>query len=239
MKYHTKEKAFTLAEVLITLGIIGIVAAMTMPALIVSHKEKETSVKLKKVYSTLSQAYISATNKYEAPENWNWAPPGSVSASDMILDYFAEYLVVSKRCTNSPKCLPDVMYKRLNGTNHSNYHNEGTGSTLILNDGTAIYLWVSGLCSAASPDCGFIFVDINGKTGPNQFGRDFFGFILSPTAIIPFGIKDHSHDFYTSCNRNTDSYLNGLGCTAWVIQNENMDYLHCDDLSFEGKTKCK
>lgn len=135
MKYHTKEKAFTLAEVLITLGIIGIVAAMTMPALIVSHKEKETSVKLKKVYSTLSQAYISATNKYEAPENWNWAPAGSVSASDMILDYFAEYLVVSKRCTNSPKCLPDVMYKRLNGTNHSNYHNEGTGSTLILNDG--------------------------------------------------------------------------------------------------------
>lgn len=48
---------FTLAEVLITLGIIGVVAAMTMPSLIASHKEKETVSKLKKVYSTLSNAF--------------------------------------------------------------------------------------------------------------------------------------------------------------------------------------
>ena len=54
MKYHNfcNKNAFTLAEVLITLGIIGVVAAMTMPSLIASHKEKETVSKLKKVYST-------------------------------------------------------------------------------------------------------------------------------------------------------------------------------------------
>lgn len=32
--------------------------------------------------------------------------------------------------------------------------------------------------------------------------------------------------------------ITGGGCTAWVIFNENMDYLHCDDLSWNGKTKC-
>lgn len=40
---------FTLAEVLITLGIIGIAASMTMPSLIQNHKEKETVAKLKKL----------------------------------------------------------------------------------------------------------------------------------------------------------------------------------------------
>ncbi len=49
---------FTLAEVLITLGIIGVVAALTMPSVINNYKEKETIAKLKKTYSVLSQAYI-------------------------------------------------------------------------------------------------------------------------------------------------------------------------------------
>ena len=53
--------AFTLAEVLITLGIIGVVAAMTMPVLIQNHQEKVTVTRLKKAYSILSQAYMSSS----------------------------------------------------------------------------------------------------------------------------------------------------------------------------------
>ncbi|MFQ8625261.1 MAG: type II secretion system protein [Candidatus Gastranaerophilaceae bacterium] len=49
MHYFKGLRAFTLAEVLITLGIIGVVAAMTMPVLIQNHKEKETVAKLKKL----------------------------------------------------------------------------------------------------------------------------------------------------------------------------------------------
>lgn len=48
--------AFTLAEVLITLGIIGIVAAMTLPALINKYQQKQTITQLQKVYSVLNQA---------------------------------------------------------------------------------------------------------------------------------------------------------------------------------------
>lgn len=51
-----KHKAFTMAEVLITLGIIGIVAAMTLPALVAKYQKNVTSNRLKKIYSTLSQA---------------------------------------------------------------------------------------------------------------------------------------------------------------------------------------
>lgn len=52
-----KKKAFTLAEVLITLGIIGVVAAITMPMLIDSYNKNLTEVRLKKFYSTINQAY--------------------------------------------------------------------------------------------------------------------------------------------------------------------------------------
>ena len=58
-----KKIAFTLAEVLITLGIIGVVAAMTMPALIQNHRKVVVVSRLKKISSTISQAYASATNE--------------------------------------------------------------------------------------------------------------------------------------------------------------------------------
>lgn len=57
-------KGFTLAEVLITLAIIGVVAAMTLPALIAKHNKKVAAVRLKKFYSTYSQALIQAQNEY-------------------------------------------------------------------------------------------------------------------------------------------------------------------------------
>lgn len=54
--FNIRQKGFTLAEVLITLGIIGIVAAMTMPTLIGKYQKKQTAVQLKKVYTEMSQA---------------------------------------------------------------------------------------------------------------------------------------------------------------------------------------
>ncbi len=52
--------AFTLAEVLITLGIIGIVAAMTLPALIQNHRNQVAETRLKKFYSAINQAIIAS-----------------------------------------------------------------------------------------------------------------------------------------------------------------------------------
>ena len=52
------KKGFTLAEVLITLGIIGVVAAMTMPTLINNINNKQNIAALKKAYSLISQAGV-------------------------------------------------------------------------------------------------------------------------------------------------------------------------------------
>ena len=227
-----------MAEVLITLGIIGIVAALTMPSVISNYKEKETIAKLKKTYSLLSQAYITAFNKYGSPDEWVWSPQ-TYPIPQTLAGYLIENLKVAKVCDDGT-CFPDVIYKRLNGTNHTNYHNFGSqAASFVLSDGTVILFWSSGSCSAINKTCGFIYTDINGKNPPNQWGRDMFGFILSPTNIVPFGVEGYEYTFQEACNKSRNSYLNELGCTAWVIYNENMEYLRCNDLDWGKKIKCK
>ena len=48
-----------------------------------------------------------------------------------------------------------------------------------------------------------------------------------------------SRTFELTCNLTSSSTANGYGCAAWVMYNENMDYLYCNDLSWNGKHKCR
>ena len=68
--FSLKKTAFTLAEVLITLGIIGIVAAMTLPTMIMNHRKQVTVNKVKKFYTVMSQATNSAIAEYGSMEDW-------------------------------------------------------------------------------------------------------------------------------------------------------------------------
>ena len=89
------KKGFTLAEVLITLGIIGVVAAMTMPTLINNHREKETVVKLKKLNSTLQNAYnIMRQEEYGSSINSIL----DYGTNDEFIDNFTKYLKVQNVC---------------------------------------------------------------------------------------------------------------------------------------------
>ena len=65
-----RKAAFTLAEVLITLGIIGVVAALTMPALIENHNRKVVETRLKKFYSSMNQAIQMAEKDYGSRDTW-------------------------------------------------------------------------------------------------------------------------------------------------------------------------
>jgi prepilin-type N-terminal cleavage/methylation domain-containing protein len=90
-------QGFTLAEVLITLGIIGVVAALTMPALISNHRKNVTLTKLKKVYSVMNQAYGLAVVENGDFENWamdvnNEGDPFQPSLLQPSLDWYNTYL---------------------------------------------------------------------------------------------------------------------------------------------------
>ena len=70
-KLMTRKIAFTLSEVLITLGIIGVVAAMTIPGLITDFQHKHTAAKLKKFYSTMLQVIVSAEEEFGPVGTWD------------------------------------------------------------------------------------------------------------------------------------------------------------------------
>ena len=234
--HSLKKAAFTLAEVLITLGIIGVVAAMTMPSLIQNYQEKATVTKLKKCYSLVSQAYVSILNDEGGSD--------TLQAGDDLemMEKFGKYLKYQKTCGRNKGCFPNVTYKSVTGNGYSKWEDDTTDrSRAILTDGTLIMFNKSAMWGGNEGNYLYaqIYVDINGFKGPNQLGRDFFYFYINPEKIVPAGAKaleekNEDQKFTKNCIQQ-----NGYACAAWVIYNENMDYLHCKDLSWDGKHSCK
>ncbi|MDR1327472.1 MAG: prepilin-type N-terminal cleavage/methylation domain-containing protein [Heliobacteriaceae bacterium] len=237
-----KKDGFTLAEVLITLGIIGVVAALTMPALIQKYKEKVTVSQLKKAYATISNAYILALQEHGEFETW--FPDGLTRAENTVIFFnnIKPYLRISKDCGHNPGCFNPNPMKILNGETMSSYDDSTYEYRFILSDGSS---WSIDL---ASPNCisdtfcanDNMKLDIDGLKGANTQGKDIFMFQIVAHRIYPMGIKDESSNplFSTNCNRLSSLPLQSSACAAWVIYNENMDYLHCDDLDWDVKTKC-
>ena len=224
--------AFTLAEVLITLGIIGIVAAMTMPVLIANHREKETVARLKKAYSTLSNAYIGVLDEYGPPTNWD------VESWNEINVMFSKYIHNVKICEVSSKgCFASEKRKDLmnNTVNFMAGTSSGASSALVMSDGiivgvgAQIPLEEALLCKSLNY-CFHFTVDINGDKLPNRWGVDTFTFHVTGNKIVPRGAAG-THGRQRMCDPDATTsaagWVNGSGCGAWVLQMENMDYLKC------------
>ena len=231
--------AFTLAEILITLSIIGVVAAITIPVLMQKQQEKATVVALKKAHSALSEAYTLAVKDNGAPSTWTLGDDWTNQGAQMISDILSPYLNITKDCkTTEVGCAPQDYYKRLNGDTWINLYAVPNTARLELADGSLLsfvpYKYNSGIASYF----GFIYVDVNGAKKPNQEGVDWFLFVLTDRGIMPTGTADNK-GLYTFADYCGKSGALGEGCTAWVIYNENLDYKKCPDkLSWDGLKTC-
>jgi prepilin-type N-terminal cleavage/methylation domain-containing protein len=227
------KKGFTLAEVLITLTIIGVVAALTIPGLVASYQEKVTVTQLKKVYTNFAQIYMMAQEENGPISTWcDGLPPQSPPCQQIGHDIITSYLKLSKDCAFAGGCFVNEPYKKLSGGNSNSYGGATLDwSTFILADGTAVLfqMW------PPEDEWAGVYFDINGYKPPNQYGKDLFVVILTDKGAIPFGVVDkRGSELKNYCSTISDADA----CAAWVIYNENMDYLRCDDLSWNGKTKC-
>lgn len=216
------KKGFTLAEILITLTIIGILAALTIPAIIENTQKAEMTARYRKTYSMLTQVYNSLTADGNSMDII-WA-----GNSASVLNIFATRLNIAKRCGSAPGCWPDVNYTYLDGSLRGNINQVGYETTM-LNDGTSILFWDdSGNCThsygtgpgplynpLSNSSCGNIGVDINGFNGPNQMGRDYFEFHVTKTGIFPDGGYDGD-----TCNLSGQ----GWGCGAKILKEGAMNY---------------
>lgn len=243
--------AFTLAEVLITLGIIGIIAAMTLPSIIQRKQEKVTVNQLKKSYSLLQQSYERIV--YEtgsAPRYWGMTGMNDASSHIIMANKFVPYFKVIQNCIGK-----DASFTKKHCVDDSRYAAPQNYASVRLIDGiTLIFRHWTGQCNrkwgttkALENVCGEIIVDLNGTKSPNMFGEDMFAFYLTNYGVIPVGMQAETiHSFSKYCNLSVGplgsdiggNFPNGYGCAAWVLFNENMDYLRCKDLDWGGKTKC-
>lgn len=103
-KFNLFKSGFTLAEVLITLGIIGVVAAVTLPVLIVNHQKQVVVTGLEKASSELNQILSMAKADYGDPSGWDYYEKDNLDK--WVQTYFEPYvkLIGSGTCANSHKC---------------------------------------------------------------------------------------------------------------------------------------
>ncbi len=169
---------FTLAEVLITLGIIGVVVAMTLPSLVGNYKKKQTVTQLKKSYTVLSQAVKMSELKNGSVAYWDYTLP----AKEFFETYLSNYVSINKNTiTDSVKS-----YNYLNGSTCTENLCTGNSYNVFLSDGSSLTV-----SRATLPDGRVIIVDINGYKKPNTIGKDVFAFaIIKNYGLAPFGYKD-------------------------------------------------
>lgn len=244
---HRKRKlfAFTLAEVLITLGIIGIIATLTIPNLIQRQEDKAAVVALKREASILQQAITLAKSDEGTIDSWysGTDPAAALNAANAVL---SNHLKVIKNCGIDPGCLPPT-YKKISDayTGTLDYDNNTSYSKMQLADGSLLLFWVNTVGYPYINTIGFS-IDINGLKGPNRLGYDLFEFSVYSEAYMP------SQGQMLRPSGNRTGALNATGCSvtatadtkggkycaAWAFYQENRDYLHCDDLNWQTKVNC-
>ena len=236
-----KNKAFTVAEVLITLSIIGVVSAFVLPSVSQKYEEQVTVSKLKQAYSELSSSYQVAINRFGPPQYWGLEPstieknddgstttyvPSENLPYERILTALSKKLIDGKVEAYQPLTLLKTdgliarvrpVYRLTNGVTllypATVYSPQCTGTR-----GTSKYL---------KNVCGDIKVDINGPQGPNILGHDVFVFYYTKYGLIPIGLPEETtyHTLERTCNMSSEDRLNGYSCTAWIINKGNMAYL--------------
>lgn len=208
-------RGFTLAEILITLGIVGVVAALTIPNLITSYKAHQYKSKFLKVYSTLSQVTL---NMKEDGISTNPKDHAFGELRTIFVNYMPGAITTSAYSYNLPFWNPSTQghraYKTLNGSAlSSSMLDDGQ---IVLADGTNLFLNQGGITANY-----LISADLNGYTSPpNRWGHDLLTFELLTTGeLVPAGNpKSHYADKNKYCNLKSTDQLNGIACASLVLE---------------------
>lgn len=205
---RTDKRGFTLAEVLITLGIIGVVAALTIPALLSEYKKTQTVSKLKKAYTSLAQAVIQSEQDNGPNNTWDLGNDVPTIRNAFNL-YFAPYLKILLYCENSPSTEcgygTTTTFNSLANTAYYAVVSKDTKTTSMLSDGTVIAVLYTGI----------VLVDVNGGKGPNMLGRDVFEFKLYPgKGLMPSGYDDTPTNITNGCKGTSG----GNFCATKIIR---------------------
>jgi len=232
LKRSTPKKAFTLAETLITLTIIGIIAALTIPNLMAKYEEHVTVAKVKKAHALLKHAFdVARTEKGNLDEYLPAEVAGGKLWSTATMEYLSTGLKVAKDCgaagTPSANGCRPYRWAICSDKTEFDYRNGGD-RCVVLENGMLVCVNAdfNPLVEPEPALWGFIallHVDINGIKGPNKYSRDDFWWqITTDNQIVPLNKSDNPN--YLNCNAN--HAYSRYGAVKWILLKGNMDYLH-------------
>lgn len=243
-----KNFGFTLAEVLITLGIIGIIAVVTIPNLMAQVGKQQTVELFKKGYLTINNAFLEMELakgcKNDLVCTGLFKHVDGSTETPALGNELLKYIKTSKVCgvsvvsdSSVADCWPVNVNENYDGSSASNYKfntdstvykfiSEDGMSFAILNEAYSSYENCSHLTSGYDgktyAECGYLFFDINGLKGPNYLGKDVFVFniVNDPTGpLIARGSRQQT--WWNSSGGDycgTNSYKGGDYCTGRIIE---------------------
>lgn len=235
--------AFTLAEILITMAIIGTIAALTIPTLISYSQKTQYAAALKEAYSKFNQALQGVSTNHGCVNDLKCAGVfGAGTTSKTIGDEIATYFLIGKNCGMTPVgqgCLPANANNNFNGSSGSTtpldtdstldkFTTAGGVSFAIMNNVTGCADNWSSTVGYMSQTCGYVYIDVNGLQGPNYLGRDIFMFFITNgkgAQLYPWGGEDDnstiSQKWWNAGGANNCSLAtstNGAYCTGRVVE---------------------
>lgn len=210
-----KKKGFTLAEVIIVIGIVGIIAEITIPSLIAQTRKTEILSGLRKSYATLQTVKLKAESENGPYIGWGFqaTTAGMLTIFNNII---APNLRISKNCGSSPTGCWAYGYN-IDGTTDGTYplgYNSRTVYALLA-DGSSLAIY-----DRSTPTTFYemlIFVDLNGLKRPNKWGIDRFIFYVetdhySNNKLVPFG----NDEVFSTAQADRDTCWNSAnGDSAW------------------------
>lgn len=227
------KKAFTLAEVVLVMGIIGIVATLTITNATKDADVAEKVAQLRKTDEILSAALAQAVAENGDINTWgaNGNAPDTATFGSVIFSY----LKLKKNCQTGTGCWTTGQAGKLSTST------KNTDSTRDNINNSSLYykgILINGVSIAAQKSTNdyVILVDTNGKDkGTYRFGDDIFEFTINYNGWISSQVRG-SNNSINSCITDL-----GIYCTPWVYKFGNQDYLKpCrNELDWDGQHTCR
>lgn len=218
MTKTTKNIAFTLAEVLITLGIIGIVAALTIPNIIAGYRKKVVETRLAKLYSSINQAIKISEIKNGDCKYWEWGDINNHRDSVFMEQWWKKYM---------NDYLPYVIYATKDSTEGASVSGNG-GYKVFFKDGSGVRIEAipgSYIRLILYPEAKLSDFSRGQLTNSNEKpGRDSFGFYIFPQRkcqLMTTFTNYNINEVLTNCLTDYNGTSKGLGsaCTEVIMRN--------------------
>ena len=204
---NKKKTAFTLAETLVTLMVLGVIATLTIPSVQNFSSKRANAALAQKALSSISNATKDLQREYGAVRFWN------LSSYEDILNMY------KSKMTASGMVISSYPVKYMNGNVYDSSNMFNSSTSFINSDGMLFYIQanLTGKCSIGDNDnlkngCIDWGVDVNGAKGPNVIGRDIFGFYVTSDGSV-YGEGGGPGISPVTCSTGST----GWGCSARVI----------------------